>query len=142
MSFRRYILPEVLILESALRAHPHAPAGLHTYADFCTSEEIDQSRGEDAWVLQLTPEAGVQFHSGTFHPYLAVVHDLHIHWNYLNTFPPGARNEKHAAFRRLIALPLPQRRRYFADQDIGHVLEGTWCHHAALQVLARFFPGA
>lgn len=129
--WRRFFLPEELILRSAGRAHSHIAPGLHVFADFCNLDQVRESRVEDAWVLHLSPEENVRFHDGRFHPYLAIVHDIHIHWNYLNGFSPAVRMEKVRAFDhiRRERMRLDERQRAkFKDSVIAEVLEGLRDH--------------
>lgn len=136
--WRRFFLPDELILQSAGRAHSHIAPGLHSYAEFCSLDEVRESRAEDAWVLHLSPEEKVPFHDSKFHPYLAIVHDIHIHWNYLNRFNPEVRMEKVSAFDHIKRERIhvnERRRTMFRDSDIAEILEGLWDHHEAQRTL-------
>lgn len=141
-NFRRFMMPEELVWESGRKAHPHRPLGVYARAGFSEAEELAASRAEDAWDLQLTPEFGVDFHNGVFHPYFGIFHDLHVHWGFLNNFPPEIRVEKFFVFRRMYHLPVAARRKYFVDEDVANVLEGFWDHRIALSLLDKFFPSA
>lgn len=140
LNVRRFYLPEELILESGRRAHSHPPANLHTYLEFCEMDELDQSRSEDAWVFQLTPEANIEFHKSVFHPYIALIHDLHIHWNFLNTFSPAERRQQYRAFKRLNALPIHERRLWISDNDLGQVLEGVTSFSIVEEIFSKYLP--
>lgn len=137
---KRYYLPDELILQSGNRAHPHAAANLDTYLEFCDESQITSSRSDDAWVLQLTPEAGVQFHGGTYHSYISLLHDLHVHWSVLNNFHPLMRWEQIDAYLRLNRVPANLRRNHLSDQRLGEIIEGIFKCSIAREILNKHFP--
>lgn len=137
---KRYYLPDELILQSGNRTHPHAAANLDTYVDFCNETQITSSRSDDAWVLQLTPEASAQFHGGTYHSYISLLHDLHVHWNVLNNFHPLMRWEQIDTYIRLHRVPANLRRNRLSDQRLGEIIEGSFRCSIAKQILKDHFP--